>query len=122
MTIKSFHVIDPSGKRVTGTVEVYRDPAGKFYDPSSDVYQNSRYAEVRFKFEPTSEVCTIDRNALPRHKAIPLGDLEWLLMPAILLRQFRIFYRGEQPVGVAPFGGEAEMREQVPFMGDQAPA
>ena len=28
----------------------------------------------------------------PRHKAVPLGDLEWLLMPAILLRQFRIFY------------------------------
>jgi cytolysin-activating lysine-acyltransferase len=87
----------------------------------------------------------------PRHKAIPLGDLEWLLMPALLLRQFRIFYKGEQPVGVAlwaladelvarridagdkrlaavewksginmriidvvaPFGGEAEMREQV---------
>jgi cytolysin-activating lysine-acyltransferase len=36
----------------------------------------------------------------PRHKAIPLGDLEWLVMPAILLRQFRIFYKGEQPVGV----------------------
>lgn len=87
----------------------------------------------------------------PRHKSIPLGDLEWLLMPAILLKQFRIFYRGEQPVGVAvwalvddlvakridagdrrltavewksgankrivdvvaPFGGEAEMLEQV---------
>src|SRR5258707_5858537 len=37
----------------------------------------------------------------PRHKAMALGDLEWLLMPAILLRQFRIFYSGEQPVGVA---------------------
>jgi cytolysin-activating lysine-acyltransferase len=37
----------------------------------------------------------------PRHKAIALGDLEWLVMPAILLRQFRIFYNGEQPVGVA---------------------
>ncbi len=87
----------------------------------------------------------------PRHKAMALGDLEWLLMPAILLRQFRIFYSGQQPVGVAlwaladdlvakridagdtrlaavewkngsnmriidvvaPFGGEAEMREQV---------
>ena len=36
----------------------------------------------------------------PRHKAIPLADLEWLVMPAILLRQFRIFYKGEQPVGV----------------------
>ena len=37
----------------------------------------------------------------PRHKSIPLGDLEWLLMPAILLKQFRIFYQGEKPVGVA---------------------
>ncbi|WP_271591655.1 toxin-activating lysine-acyltransferase [Bradyrhizobium sp. CCBAU 65884] len=37
----------------------------------------------------------------PRHKAIALGDLEWLVMPAILLQQFRIFYKGEQPVGVA---------------------
>jgi cytolysin-activating lysine-acyltransferase len=87
----------------------------------------------------------------PRHKAIPLGDLEWLVMPALLLRQFRVFYKGEQPVGVAlwalvdklvakridagdrrltaaewksgttmrivdivaPFGGEAEMRNQL---------
>ena len=87
----------------------------------------------------------------PRHKSMPLGDLEWLLMPAILLRQFRVFYKGEQPVGVAlwaladelvakriddgdkrlaavewksginmriidvvaPFGGEAEIREQA---------
>jgi cytolysin-activating lysine-acyltransferase len=37
----------------------------------------------------------------PRHKSIPLGDLEWLVMPAILLQQFRMFYKGEQPVGVA---------------------
>ena len=37
----------------------------------------------------------------PRHKQIPLGDLEWLVMPAILLKQFRMFYNGEQPVGVA---------------------
>ena len=37
----------------------------------------------------------------PGHKSIPPGDLEWLLMPAILLKQFRIFYKGEQPVGVA---------------------
>ncbi len=37
----------------------------------------------------------------PRHKQIPIGDLEWLVMPALLLRQFRMFYKGEQPVGVA---------------------
>jgi cytolysin-activating lysine-acyltransferase len=37
----------------------------------------------------------------PRHKPLPLADLEWLVMPAILLKQFRIFYRGERPVGVA---------------------
>jgi cytolysin-activating lysine-acyltransferase len=37
----------------------------------------------------------------PRHKALLLGDLEWLVMPAILLKQFRMFYKGAQPVGVA---------------------
>jgi cytolysin-activating lysine-acyltransferase len=37
----------------------------------------------------------------PRHKSIPLGDLEWLVMPAVLLKQFRMFYKGEQPAGVA---------------------
>ncbi|MBR1122936.1 toxin-activating lysine-acyltransferase [Bradyrhizobium lablabi] len=37
----------------------------------------------------------------PRHKQLALGDLEWLVMPAILLKQFRLFYKGEQPVGVA---------------------
>jgi cytolysin-activating lysine-acyltransferase len=37
----------------------------------------------------------------PRHKPIPLGDLEWTVMLAILLRQFRIFYQGDRPVGVA---------------------
>jgi cytolysin-activating lysine-acyltransferase len=95
----------------------------------------------------------------PRHKAIALGDLEWLVMPALLLRQFRIFYKGEQPVGVvlwaladdmvakridasdhrltavewksganlrivelvAPFGGEAEMREQVEATAKRTP-
>ena len=37
----------------------------------------------------------------PRHKSVRLSDLEWLLMPAILLRQFRMFYQGDRPVGVA---------------------
>lgn len=36
----------------------------------------------------------------PRHKSLALADLEWLVMPAILLKQFRLFYNGEQPVGV----------------------
>jgi hypothetical protein len=39
----------------------------------------------------------------PRHKAVRLSDLEWL-MPAILLRQLRIFYSGEQPVGACSLG------------------
>ena len=37
----------------------------------------------------------------PRHKPLSLSDLEWLVMPAILLKQFRIFYRGDRPVRVA---------------------
>jgi cytolysin-activating lysine-acyltransferase len=55
----------------------------------------------------------------PRHKAIPIGDLEWLLMPAILLRQFRIFYRGEQPVGVALWALADELVAQRIDAGDR---
>ncbi len=36
----------------------------------------------------------------PRHKQMPLADLEWLVMPPVLLKQFRIYYSGERPVGV----------------------
>jgi cytolysin-activating lysine-acyltransferase len=36
----------------------------------------------------------------PRHKPMPLADLEWLVMPPVLLKQFRIYYSGERPVGV----------------------
>jgi cytolysin-activating lysine-acyltransferase len=37
----------------------------------------------------------------PLHKALAIGDLEWLVMPAIILRQFYIFRDGERPVGLA---------------------
>lgn len=37
----------------------------------------------------------------PLHKHLKIGDLEWLLMPAILLNQFRLFRAGEQVVGLA---------------------
>jgi cytolysin-activating lysine-acyltransferase len=29
-----------------------------------------------------------------------ISDLEWLVMPPILLRQFKLFYQGSQPVAV----------------------
>ena len=37
----------------------------------------------------------------PGHKHFSLGDLEWLVMPALLLEQYRIFRNGTQPLGVA---------------------
>ncbi|MEM6899201.1 MAG: toxin-activating lysine-acyltransferase [Pseudomonadota bacterium] len=35
----------------------------------------------------------------PQHKHLFLSDLEWLVMPPIMLRQFRIFMNKERPVG-----------------------
>ncbi len=35
------------------------------------------------------------------HKHYALSDLEWMVMPALLLEQYRIFRNGTQPVGVA---------------------
>lgn len=35
-----------------------------------------------------------------RHREVKIGDLDRLLLPALLLRQFRMFYEGEQPVAL----------------------
>ena len=35
------------------------------------------------------------------HKALPIEALDWLVMPALIHRQFYIFRDGEQPVGLA---------------------
>lgn len=37
----------------------------------------------------------------PLHKALAIGDLEWLIMPPLIHRQFYIFRDGERPVGLA---------------------
>ena len=52
--------------------------------------------------------------ASPKHRGLFISDLEWVLMPAITLGQFRVFRKdGRQPVGVALWGhldAEAEAR------------
>lgn len=37
----------------------------------------------------------------PAHKNFFISDLEWMVMPPMLLRQFRIFPGKNQPLGVA---------------------
>ena len=37
----------------------------------------------------------------PIHKLLAISDLEWLLMPPILLSQYKLFYKDNQPVGAA---------------------
>jgi cytolysin-activating lysine-acyltransferase len=37
----------------------------------------------------------------PLHKHFALADLEWMVMPPILLQQFRVFHDKGRPVGVA---------------------
>jgi len=36
----------------------------------------------------------------PLHRALAIGDLEWLVMPALIHRQFYVFRDGERPVGL----------------------
>jgi cytolysin-activating lysine-acyltransferase len=37
----------------------------------------------------------------PLHKVFAIGDLEWLVMPALIHEQFYMFRDGDQPVGLA---------------------
>jgi cytolysin-activating lysine-acyltransferase len=37
----------------------------------------------------------------PTHKHFALADLEWMVMPPLLLEQYRIYYDGSKPIAVA---------------------
>lgn len=37
----------------------------------------------------------------PLHRALSVGDIEWLVMPALIHQQFYLFRDGDQPVGLA---------------------
>lgn len=37
----------------------------------------------------------------PLHRGLSIGDLEWLVMPALIHQQFYLFRDGQQPVGLA---------------------
>jgi cytolysin-activating lysine-acyltransferase len=50
------------------------------------------------------------------HKHLALSDLEWMIMPPIMLNQFKVYHNEDQPVGVALWGylsPEAEQRLQA---------
>jgi cytolysin-activating lysine-acyltransferase len=44
----------------------------------------------------------------PVHKQFPIADLEWLVMPPILLRQFRLFYHEGKPVAAVLYAFVSE--------------
>lgn len=48
----------------------------------------------------------------PTHKHFTLGDLEWLVMPAILLEQFRVFHGEKHPLGFALWAHLSEEAEK----------
>jgi hypothetical protein len=64
LPIETFDATDENGARAKGTVEVYRDPKGPFYDPNSEFYQHPRYADRNIKYLNTRDLCRIDRSVL----------------------------------------------------------
>lgn len=62
------------------------------------------------------QVCTL-MAVSPGHKHLALADLEWLVMPAISSRQFRLFRGNGQPIGFISWAfldDEAELRLRRP--------
>jgi cytolysin-activating lysine-acyltransferase len=50
----------------------------------------------------------------PLHKQFFISDLEWLVMTPVLLKQFRLFYGADKPVGVAFWATvSAEVEERL---------
>jgi hypothetical protein len=66
MASEPFEATDDKGNTVTGTVDVYRDPKGPYFDPKSEYYMHPRYADAQFDYFNTRGACTIDRDALSK--------------------------------------------------------
>jgi cytolysin-activating lysine-acyltransferase len=54
----------------------------------------------------------------PVHRTLTIGDLEWLVMPALLKEQFYLFRDGTQPIGLALWAitdeeGEAKLNRGI---------
>ena len=74
MATESFDVTDANGKRVQGTVEVYRDRKGNYFKSDSPYYMHPRFADAQFEFLNTREACTIDRSVLEGAMRRALSD------------------------------------------------
>ena len=48
----------------------------------------------------------------PTHKHFAIGDLEWMMMPALALEQYRVFRGDKTPVGVALWAYLSDEAEQ----------
>jgi cytolysin-activating lysine-acyltransferase len=48
----------------------------------------------------------------PIHKLLTLADLEWLIMPPLLLSQYKIYYGEKHPIGAVLWGYLSEDAEQ----------
>ncbi|WCM25837.1 toxin-activating lysine-acyltransferase [Sphingomonas sp. QA11] len=48
----------------------------------------------------------------PLHKVLAIGDLEWLVMPALIHEQFYLFRDGDKPVGLALWAKCNEVAEK----------
>lgn len=58
----------------------------------------------------------------PAHRYLTLGDLEWMLMPPVLLGQYKIFRNEDQVVGAALWGYlNEEAEERLKATGRLAP-
>ena len=63
-TSEPFEATDDNGITVRGTVDVYRDRNGPYFDPNSKYHKHPRYADAQFDYFDTREACTIDRGVL----------------------------------------------------------
>lgn len=55
----------------------------------------------------------------PLHRHLKIADLEWALMPALLLDQYKIYRSGEQVVAVALWGYLSKASEQKILKGEK---
>lgn len=76
-------------------VQIEGEPSGKL---SLEVGELTAVAENRQKPNVFASAVLLYMRSR-KHKRLLLSDLEWRLLPALSLKQFRLFTKGDRPVG-----------------------
>jgi len=100
-----------NGRRSAGNGKAAKKPtASKKPGQTSPFTHDAPQGAARSVSQVLGEITWLMSQS-PTHKTFFISDLEWMVMPPVLLQQFRLFYDQDKPIGVVFWGNVSDAVE-----------